>query len=231
MTNQSSRWLAVLSALFGVLANVAANADCDDSPKPKVDWTKCTKMRLVLCNNDLSGAILQRTNLSSTDLAGAKLQDAMLVEAIIDRARLQEVDLTGSDLTKIQGSRADFQKANLAGVTFAKSELLRADFSQANLEGANLSKSELGRAVFAAAKLNGANLSYSNLARADFSDAHLENADFTRAYTFLTRIEGADLSKTIGLSQEQLDLACGDGDTQLPEGLERPASWPCGHSD
>ena len=231
MTKQSSRRIAALGMLVGILVNVPVHADCGDKPKPQVDWTKCTKMRLVLRNNDLSGAVLQRTNLSSTDLAGAKLQGAVLVEAILDRARLREADLTGSDLTKAQGSRVNFQKANLAGVALKKSELLRADFSGANLENADLSKAELGRAVFAEANLKGADLSYSNVARANFSEAQLKNVDLTRAYTYLTRIEGVDLSKTIGLTQEQLELACGDLHTQLPNGLEKPTSWPCAKDD
>ncbi len=231
MTIQSSRWLAALSMLLGILVSVPVHAGCGDKPKPKVDWTKCTKMRLVLRNNDLSGAVLQRTNLGGTDLAGAKLQGAVLVEAIIHRVRFREADLTGSDLTKAQGSRVNFQKANLAGVTLQKSELPRADFSKANLENADLSKAELGRAVFAEADLNGADLSYSNVARANFSEAQLENVDLTRAYTYLTRIEGVDLSKTIGLTQEQLELACGDSHTELPNGLERPTSWPCAKDD
>ncbi|MEM7070038.1 MAG: pentapeptide repeat-containing protein, partial [Pseudomonadota bacterium] len=25
----------------------------------------------------------------------------------------------------------------------------------------------------------------------------------------------------------QLDIACGDADTKLPEGMTAPASWPC----
>ena len=231
MTNHSARWVAALAMLLGMCVSVPAHANCSDKPKPNVNWTKCTKMQLVLRNNDLSGAVLKRTNLSSTDLAGAKLQGAMLVETIIDRARLAEADLTGSDMTKVQGSRANFQKANLAGVTLTKSELLRANFSEANLENADLSKAELGRAVFAEAAMNGADLSYSNVARANFSGAHLENVNLTRAYTFLTRVEGVDLSRTIGLTQTQLELACGDSETQLPNELERPTSWPCANDD
>lgn len=102
MTNQSSRWLAALSALFGLLISMPVYAACDDSPEPKVDWTKCTKMRLVLRGNDLSGGVFERTNFSGTDLAGAKLQGTTLTEAIIDRARLSEVDLTGSDLKMVR---------------------------------------------------------------------------------------------------------------------------------
>lgn len=231
MANQSSRRLAALSMLLGMLVSVPGYADCTDDPKPQVDWAKCTKMRLVLRNNDLSGAVLHRANLSSTDLLGAKLQGAVLTKAIIDRARLQEVDLTGSDLTKVQGTRANFQNADLSGVTLKKAELFRADFSGTNLENTDLSKSELGRAIFADANLDGTDLSYSNVARADFSKAKFENVDLTRAYTYLTRIEGVDLSKTIGLTQEQLELACGDSHTQLPSGLEKPTSWPCPKDD
>lgn len=231
MTSHSVRWLAALAMLLGVSLSVPADASCSDKPKPNVDWTKCTKMQLVLRNSDLSGALLHRANLSNTDLAGANLQGTMLVEAIVDRARLRDADLTGSNMTKMQGSRANFQRANLAGVTLEKSELLRADFSGANLENANLSKAELGRASFIETNLNGADLSYSNIARAKFGESQLENTNLTRAYTYLTRIEGIDLSKTTGLTQEQLEIACGDSNTQLPDALEQPTAWPCPKDD
>ena len=227
MTNYTAPWLAAFFVIIGGLLSVPAHADCSDKPGPKVDWTKCTKMRLVLRNDDLSEAILKRTNLSSTDLAGANLAGATLAEANIDRARLQDADLTDSDLRKVQGSRANFREANLAGARLTKSELLRANFSGANLEGTDLSKAELGRANFTDSDLDGANLSFSNIARATFKDSELEDVEFTRAYTYLTRFEGVDLTSTTGLSQVQLELACGNDETQLPEGLEMPANWPC----
>jgi uncharacterized protein YjbI with pentapeptide repeats len=99
------------------------------------------------------------------------------------------------------------------------------------LENADLSKAELGRALFVEANLNGADFSYSNIARAKFSEAQIENVNLTRAYTYLTRIEGVDLSKTIGLTQTQLELACGDSETQLPNELDQPTSWPCANDD
>ena len=40
-------------------------------------------------------------------------------------------------------------------------------------------------------------------------------------------IEGADLSRTKGLTAEQLAIACGSAETQLPSGLTAPANWPC----
>ena len=43
------------------------------------------------------------------------------------------------------------------------------------------------------------------------------------------RVEGVDLSKSTGLTNSQLEIACGDNDTKLPPGLERPDAWPCDH--
>ncbi|NKB54205.1 MAG: hypothetical protein GKR97_18675 [Rhizobiaceae bacterium] len=43
--------------------------------------------------------------------------------------------------------------------------------------------------------------------------------------------EGVDLSGVANLSQEQLELSCGENDTQLPAGLTAPAKWPCGSDD
>jgi uncharacterized protein YjbI with pentapeptide repeats len=70
-------------------------------------------------------------------------------------------------------------------------------------------------------------LSYANLARTDLRGADLAQAKLANAYMFLTQVAGVDLSSATGLNQEQLDLACGDAQTKLPQGLVRPAGWPC----
>jgi len=74
----------------------------------------------------------------------------------------------------------------------------------------------------------GVDLSSANIARARFGDAQFEGANLTGAYTLLAHFEGADLSRTGGLQQDQLEIACGDDETKLPADLTRPASWPCG---
>jgi uncharacterized protein YjbI with pentapeptide repeats len=48
----------------------------------------------------------------------------------------------------------------------------------------------------------------------------LYRVDLTETY-----LNGADLSGAEGLSQEQLDAAFGDVRTELPDDLQRPASW------
>ncbi|MCH8176957.1 MAG: pentapeptide repeat-containing protein, partial [Proteobacteria bacterium] len=89
------------------------------------------------------------------------------------------------------------------------------------------SRAELGRVNFSDAQLKDVDFEYSNLSRARFNGAKLTDVNFLGAYTFLTRFENVDLSATSQLSQAQLDMACGNIYTQLPQGLERPASWPC----
>jgi hypothetical protein len=44
---------------------------------------------------------------------------------------------------------------------------------------------------------------------------------------FVTRVEGLDLSTATGLTQAQVDVACGDDKTKLPAKLTVPKSWPC----
>jgi hypothetical protein len=53
------------------------------------------------------------------------------------------------------------------------------------------------------------------------------DADLTGTYMFLTRVSGADLSRTTGLTADQVAIACGSEETLLPEGLSAPETWPC----
>jgi uncharacterized protein YjbI with pentapeptide repeats len=217
-----------LFLLFLIVSEGPAAAGCSDKPGPGVDWTKCQKMRLVLKGQDLSKSHMERVNLGSTDLMDANLAGAMMVYADLERARLKQANLEAADLTKVQGGRADFEEANLAGAVLTKAELARTNFTDAILTKADMTKAEFGRAVFSGADLAGADLSYANISRALFDGAVLSGVDLTGAYTLLAHFEGTDLSETVGLEQEQLEIACGDAETKLPDGLTLPGSWPCG---
>jgi uncharacterized protein YjbI with pentapeptide repeats len=108
-----------------------------------------------------------------------------------------------------------------------KAELHRSLLNKASLKGANLSKGDYGRSVFEGADLTGATLRLSNIARARFAGATMHNTDLSSAFMFATRFEGTDLSTVKGLTQAQIDVACGDGKTRLPAALKRPSGWPC----
>tara|TARA_R110002072_G_scaffold49277_35_gene134088 strand:- start:10657 stop:11376 length:720 start_codon:yes stop_codon:yes gene_type:complete len=202
-------------------------AGCGDSPRPGVDWSSCNQTRLQLKGADLSGGKFVSANLSTSDFRNARLAGSDFSRAILIRSLLGGADLRDAVLHKVEAHRANFDKAIMTNADMMKGELLRASFVGAKLAESDLSKAELGRANFARADLTGANISFSNLARADFRDSTLVGVNITGAYTYLTRLEGANLRDVTGLLQNQLDLACGDAATLLPQGLTRPAVWPC----
>ena len=78
-----------------------------------------------------------------------------------------------------------------------------------NLTGADLSEADLVRA-----NPREANLARADLSRVDLSEAILVGATLT----------GADLS-TASLTQQELERATGDENTQLPPELKPPAHW------
>jgi uncharacterized protein YjbI with pentapeptide repeats len=125
--------------------------------------------------------------------------------------RSKQLDLSniirppGTDLTGI----------NLHGIN------LHGSLLAANLTGANLSNANLSGACLSDANLNGADLRGADLSGAILSGtpnipsgADLNGADLSGAI-----LRGADLSGAKNLTQMQLDQACGDAHTKLPEGL------------
>ncbi len=84
-----------------------------------------------------------------------------------------------------------------------------------NLIGADLKKK----------RLVGENLSGALLIAADLKGINLSGVDFLGADLRDTDLRGADLSRSIYLTQLQLNSAKGDTNTQLPVSLSRPEHW------
>jgi len=102
-----------------------------------------------------------------------------------------------ADLSLATADRTRFRGANMSLTNFFGARLTGADFTDANLEGATLVGAYLGGARMSGAALDGANFS------------------------------GAELADAIGLSQSQLNTACGDATTTLPQEMTIPA---CGNN-
>jgi len=109
----------------------------------------------------------------------------------------------GSDFEGTRAVEARIGKLDAAGVN-----LEDADFSHAVLPGARFAGAVLRAASFRGAKLHASDFTRAELAEADFTDAELV---------------GADLETALHLTQAQLQGACGDSETKLPEGLWLPA--------
>ncbi|MGI6851180.1 pentapeptide repeat-containing protein [Mesorhizobium sp. 1B3] len=224
----SLRGAALAISAFLFAGGAAAEQRCMTAPEPGTDWSDCNKGNIVLRGGDLEGANLTGTNFSATDLREANLNSANLQGATLVRTSLAGASAQKANFAKVEGYRSNFAGVSAEGASFASAELQRSDFSEARLNGVLFEKAELGRANFNKAVLSGVRFPLANLARADLSGAIFEGPiDFGKAFMFLTRIEGLDLSAASGLEQAQVDIACGDAETKLPPGLTMPASWPC----
>lgn len=84
------------------------------------------------------------------------------------------------------------------------------DFIGRDLRGIHLSGESLRGAYLIAADLRGMDLTGTDFIGADFRDAD---------------IRGADLSRSLFLTQVQINTAKGDSSTKLPPTLSRPAHW------
>lgn len=174
----------------------------DSDGKPVLEYLK--SQHASLAGIDLSGA-----QLGEADLSGAKLPEANLSEAFLFNTNLSGVNLANANLSK-----ANLFGSNLAGAKLDAASLSGAYMIIANLSEANLSKADLSRAYLQGTNFSGADLTETNLSGvylhgSNLSGAHLSGAD----------LSGANLSSSRNLRQNQLDEACGNDKTRLPEGL------------
>ena len=142
---------------------------------------------------------------------------------------------TGSALAQnagqIERSRAGAScpGCNLFQAAFGGAELKGRNFAGARLRQADLSLSVMNRTSFAHADLrdvnaygavfSSANFAGADLTHASFVGTYLEGANFSGARLDGTNFSGAEMDRARGLTQHQLDQACGDPSTVLPAGL------------
>ncbi len=118
--------------------------------------------------------------------------------------------------------QADLSFRDLPGANVANSRLRQADLSLATMNEADFHNANLSIANMFGGRFTSANFQRANLERAVMVGAYFGSADFTDATLTGANLSGADLKTTRGLTQAQLDTACGDETTQLPTGLSVP---------
>lgn len=172
----------------------------------------CERCNLRDANFD--GFFLRLAAFQRTDLTGAKLRGADMTGIHLSRAKLDGADMTGANLAGSELTRASFRNATLRNARLDAVRVHHADFTGADLRGANLRILEfVNGLVLKNVDARGARFDHAYLSRVDISGADFRGANFTRA---------------IGLTNEQLATACGDGATILPDGLRIP---PCAATD
>jgi len=146
---------------------------------------------------------------------GVNISNSLLRESDFDNARLSYAKLINSDFTQSTFVNADL--SNVSG--------MEANFSKANLKNSNLSQSNFYGSSFEQSIITGAIIKNSNLELVNLSEANLINcdlsgSDLSDAYLYGTILYGADLSKTKGLTKDQLKVSRTNNSTKLPSYLK-----------
>ncbi|MEA5539178.1 pentapeptide repeat-containing protein [Limnoraphis robusta Tam1] len=167
--------------------------------------------RAVLSGANFSQAVLSITNLSGANLSEANLSRAKLNVAKLSGANLSQANLNGAVLNVANLIRADLSHATLINASLIRSELIRADLSYAILTSANLSEADLREATLRQVDLRQANLNNANLRDAVLIASNLEGtslhaADLSRADLRGANLVNAEL-RQVNLSQANLSGA------------------------
>ena len=176
---------------------------------------------------NFSGSIFNNSNLSGGNFDGSNLTGSHFRKALMYSVEGKNVNMNGADLQD-----ATLTEAKLGNSIFIGSNFRRADLSRGEFEGGDFRKTSFERATatdvnfqnsnFAEAKLDHINLHKANLDGGHFNNVTFGNAILLDATMMATDLSDADLSMTQGLKQDQLNAACGNMNTKLPDGLYVP---------
>jgi uncharacterized protein YjbI with pentapeptide repeats len=119
--------------------------------------------------------------------------------------------------------QADLSNSELQHKNYAGARLRQANLSVTEMNGTNLSRTDLRDVNAYAGRFTSASFAGANLTNATFVGTFLGGANFKGATLEGANFGGAEMGSARGLSQAQLNKACGDGSTIVPKGLHIPS--------
>jgi uncharacterized protein YjbI with pentapeptide repeats len=202
-------------------------------------WFTYDAVRLTNLSIEVANTALEedRVNRAWALVAAAKSEgtgNLGLVQAIETLASrgidLNVVKLPGAYLLGVKAPRVSLVRSDLSGSVLQNSDLSKAYLAEADLSNANLIKADLSAAILRRASFYGAGLDEADLSGADLRGASLNGANLTDADLSGAKLNGtnlfkANLSGARGLTQQQLNQACGHPATKVPDGMKPPT--PC----
>ncbi|GAA0870090.1 pentapeptide repeat-containing protein [Brevundimonas basaltis] len=133
-------------------------------------------------------------------------------------ARMRDgANCAGCNLFQGNFSGLELRGRNLAGARLRQANLSLSVMNRTRFSNADLRDVEAYGGVFSSSNFAGANLT-----NASFVGAWLDGSNFSGATLAGTNFAGASLARATGLTQGQLNRACGDEATKLPRGLTIP---------
>jgi len=118
-------------------------------------------------------------------------------------------------VARVHAGIVDCPDCNLRGANLSNTCVKAKNLTGADFDGAKAVLMCMSYANFSKATFRGTDLSGANLAH-----AILDGADMTGANLTITSLKGTDLTHVRGLTQAQLNVACGDDQTKVAVGLK-----------
>lgn len=194
-----------------------AGANLRKSRGARASFSGADLSRANLSEASLPAGRFAESALTEADFRGADLREASWESARGERVAAEKADLTGlrasgarlsgSIFRSARAARSTWQGATLGDSIFERADLHDAEFEGAVLERANLTQADLRgarlvRTDLRSARLRGANLLRAGLEKADLSGADLSaanlfEADLLDAKTAGTKLDGANLKRTV----------------------------------
>lgn len=115
--------------------------------------------------------------------------------------------------------QASFGGAEMHGRNFSGARLRQADLSLSVMNRSNFSGADLRDVDAYGAVFGGANFAGANLTNASFVGTYLQGANLRGANLSGANFSGAEMDRVVGVTQAQLNQACGDTATTVPAGL------------
>ncbi|WOI54263.1 pentapeptide repeat-containing protein [Parvularcula sp. LCG005] len=216
LAGRESTRLAVIAEQGGI---VTVYEDLTGADLTAGRFDKHLFLRATLDNANFSKAYLKGTLLDGASAQKTVFGDAILAESSARVANFTAAVFHQTDLSAASMQGSVFDQAIFSGSNLGRSQFTGASFIQTVFRD--------GKAIdarFINAKLNEARFDHVDMRRAVLDGAVLRGATMTNTALHGASLKGADLSGANlaladGLTQYQLDTACGDAQTLLPTGL------------
>jgi uncharacterized protein YjbI with pentapeptide repeats len=119
--------------------------------------------------------------------------------------------------------QGDFSGLEARGLNLSGARLRQADLSLSVMNLTRFSNADLRDVEAYGGVFSGSSFNHANLTNASFVGAYLEGSSFAGATLDGANFSGAQMARATGLTQGQLNRACGDSSTTLPGSLSLPA--------
>ena len=159
------------------------------------------------------------------------LKHLIALPAIVLLAALPSEAQSAAEIEKVKSGQscqgcnlfqADFSYQGIRDVDLSGARLRQANMSLSTMNGVNFTSTNLSVANLFGGRFTGANFSGANLQNATLVGGYFSGANFSGANLSGANLGGANLQQALGLTQSQLNNACGDQYTKLRAGLSVP---------